>query len=402
VTREVEDAYARQRKATLIIYAIHTPSTLPDVSTSSRARSGSGSTRESVVALAAAALARDELIVVHDDRACAMAIAARAADAAVVARFVRQARGIVSVAMTGERLDALELPVQADDQRRANFAVSVDALEGTTTGISAADRAKTIQALLEGDRAKLGVPGHIIPVRTADGGTLERARISEACVDLARMTGLEPVVAVCAILADDGEALRPDQLSTTPALAGLVAVSARAVRAHRLGTAVDATAAPEPFREAMSLLASGVAAVTVADAAGRPSGLLATAVSSYSDDPPSVLISVAHEARTHRHLLDAERLGVHLLARGQADVARKLAGKADDKFSTLAWCWDEDVPHLDSTLVYLRCRPSAKLTHYDHTVLIADVEAIEVRDAAPLLYFRRALGWRLSETGQDA
>lgn len=127
------------------------------------------------------------------------------------------ARGWICVAMTGERLDALELPLMVQhntDPRRTAFTVTVDAREGTTTGISAADQATTIRALVN-PRTRprdLNRPGHVRPLRARDGGVLERAGHTEAAVDLARLAGLFPAGVLCEIKNPDGSMARLPQL----------------------------------------------------------------------------------------------------------------------------------------------------------------------------------------------
>ncbi|MDO8212052.1 3,4-dihydroxy-2-butanone-4-phosphate synthase [Conexibacter sp. CPCC 206217] len=350
----------------------------------------------------APALADGETVVVHDDRICLAVVAARFADETTVAAFARDARGLVTVPMAPERLDALGLPAQkgSPDRRLPDFMVSVDALNGTTTGISAADRATTIQALLAtAPDGRLGVPGHILPVRAAAGGTLERATLAEACVDLARIAGVEPVLAACEILDEDGEALAPEALGTHRVYGDHVAISVHAVRAHRRGLAEISVADLSTFRSASSALVSGVAAVTVRDRDGAPRGMLATSVTSYSDRPPSMLISAAHSSRTSASLISAAGFGVHVLSHEQRDVADTLASRADDKFAALDWSWDGDVPRLGGALAYLRCSRAACFAHYDHTIVIGDVELIELADTFPLVYFQRTLGWQLEHRG---
>lgn len=150
------------------------------------------------------------------------------------------------------------------------------------------------------------------------------------------------------------------------------------------------------FRSAMSNLVAGVAAITVGND-NTPRGLLATSVSSFSDQPPSVVVSLSHHSRTLGPLLRAESFGVHLLGRDQADVAKALAGSAVDKFAGLSWVWDEGVPRLPSALGFLRCRRSASFDCHDHTILIGDVEFVDLGDSAPLVYFRQSLNWSLSQ-----
>ena len=162
----------------------------------------------------------------------------------------------------------------------------------------------------------------------------------------------------------------------------------------------DALPPSATFRDAMSRLASSAVAVTVRDEAGRPRGMLATAVVSYSAAPPSVLVSVAHSARTHAPLCKARRFGVHVLAREQADVAEAMAGKLEDKFAALAWTWDDDVPQLAGALAYLRCGCSARFAHHDHSIVVGDVETALLSERDPLVYFDRRLGWDLRRSAE--
>ncbi len=126
-------------------------------------------------------------------------------------------RGLICVPMTGERLDELQLGSMVNENTerlRTAFAVSVDAREGVTTGISAHDRAHTIRTLIApGTRpADLMKPGHIFPLRAREGGVLTRAGHTEAAVDLARLAGLYPAGVICEIMNDDGTMARMPQL----------------------------------------------------------------------------------------------------------------------------------------------------------------------------------------------
>jgi flavin reductase (DIM6/NTAB) family NADH-FMN oxidoreductase RutF len=153
------------------------------------------------------------------------------------------------------------------------------------------------------------------------------------------------------------------------------------------------------FRNAMAGLASGVAVVTASGADGRPCGLVATSVSSFSASPPSVLASVAHSSRCHVALVGSAEFGVHVLAADQEAVARVFAGKGDDKFAGVEWGWDGGVPRIGRTLSYLRCRRSAVFEKYDHTLLVGDVSAGELGSGEPLVYMDRSMAWRLEPSG---
>ncbi|MGF1540646.1 MAG: bifunctional 3,4-dihydroxy-2-butanone-4-phosphate synthase/GTP cyclohydrolase II [Pleurocapsa sp.] len=130
-----------------------------------------------------------------------------------------EARGLICLAMTGDRLDALDLPLMVTkntDSNQTAFTVSIDAAPklGVTTGISAEDRARTIQvAINPTSRAEdLVRPGHIFPLRARKGGVLKRAGHTEAAVDLARLAGLYPAGVICEIQNPDGSMARLNQL----------------------------------------------------------------------------------------------------------------------------------------------------------------------------------------------
>jgi 3,4-dihydroxy 2-butanone 4-phosphate synthase / GTP cyclohydrolase II len=133
-----------------------------------------------------------------------------------IAFIVRYSSGVICMPVMGERLDELEIPLMVTantDLRRTAFTVSIDARRGVTTGISAADRATTIRAIVDGATTPedLSRPGHIFPLRYREGGVLKRAGHTEAAVDLARLAGLYPAGVLCETVNDDGTMARlPD------------------------------------------------------------------------------------------------------------------------------------------------------------------------------------------------
>jgi 3,4-dihydroxy 2-butanone 4-phosphate synthase/GTP cyclohydrolase II len=129
-------------------------------------------------------------------------------------------RGLICMPMTGERLDELQIPLQVPAQQNSTqfetaFCVGIEAKKGTTTGISAADRAKTVQAAIDPrtKASELARPGHVFPLRARDGGVLVRAGQTEAAVDLARIAGLYPAGVICEIASRDGSMARVPELA---------------------------------------------------------------------------------------------------------------------------------------------------------------------------------------------
>jgi 3,4-dihydroxy 2-butanone 4-phosphate synthase/GTP cyclohydrolase II len=169
---------------------------------------------------AVAAMGRGEIVVVVDDEDREnegdLIMAAEFATAEKIAFFVRHTSGVICAPLLGERLDELDIPLMVrenTESHRTAFTYSVDHIHGTSTGISAADRASTLQALTDPATrpSDLARPGHIFPLRYSDGGVLKRAGHTEAAVDLARMAGCYPAGVLCEIVKDDGTMARvPD------------------------------------------------------------------------------------------------------------------------------------------------------------------------------------------------
>ena len=167
-----------------------------------------------------AAMARGEIVVMVDDEDREnegdFIMAAEFATAEKLAFIVRYSTGVVCAPLTDERCDELRLPLMVEqntESQRTAFTDTVDLIEGTTTGISAADRAATLRALADPNLSfqSFARPGHIFPLRARNGGVLKRAGHTEAGVDLARAAGCEPAAIICEIQNDDGTMMRlPD------------------------------------------------------------------------------------------------------------------------------------------------------------------------------------------------
>ena len=153
-------------------------------------------------------------------------IASEAVTAEHINFMARFARGLICMPMTRERCETLKLPLMAPRNGSGfgtKFTVSIEAAEGVTTGISAADRARTVQAAVARNAVAEDIvsPGHIFPLMAQPGGVLARAGHTEAACDLARMAGFEPSGVICEVMNDDGTMARRPELETFAAEHGI-------------------------------------------------------------------------------------------------------------------------------------------------------------------------------------
>ena len=203
--------------------------------------------RFDAIADALAAIRNGESIVVVDDENREnegdLICAAQFATPEQINFMATEARGLICLAMEGERLDALDLPLMVDrntDENQTAFTVSVDAgpENGVSTGISAEDRARTIQVAIHPHTrpSDLRRPGHIFPLRARQGGVLKRAGHTEAAVDLARLAGLYPAGVICEIQNTDGSMARLPQLAAYAQRHGLRLISIADLIRYRLDT----------------------------------------------------------------------------------------------------------------------------------------------------------------------
>jgi 3,4-dihydroxy 2-butanone 4-phosphate synthase / GTP cyclohydrolase II len=177
--------------------------------------------RPATIDEAIAAVGRGEMVLVIDDERREnegdLIVAAEKATPEHVAFMVRYTSGLICLPVVGERLDELGLPLMVmenTDSHKTAFTVSIDYAHGTSTGISAADRAATIRAVADrtNHAADFHRPGHVFPLRYQPGGVLVRPGHTEAAVDLAVMAGLFPAGALCEVVNDDGTMAKGDQL----------------------------------------------------------------------------------------------------------------------------------------------------------------------------------------------
>ena len=170
-----------------------------------------------------------------------LTIAAEKVTPEVINFMARYGRGLICLPMTGERLDELRIPLMVQDEENSAcfgtaFCVPIEAKQGTTTGISAGDRARTVLAAIDPKTAPsdLARPGHMFPLRAVSGGVLVRAGQTEAAVDLARLAGLYPAGVICEIMNEDGTMARAPQLEAFCRAHGLKRITVKDLIQYRM------------------------------------------------------------------------------------------------------------------------------------------------------------------------
>lgn len=183
--------------------------------------SNTGTNMEHSVGEAIEAVKDGEMVIVVDDEDREnegdLVMAAEAVTPEAINFMTKQARGLVCMPMESDQLEQLHLPSMVPDNTdhlETGFTISIDAKEGTTTGISAQDRAKTIRTAIDPETGPedLTRPGHIFPLRAVEGGVLKRAGHTEAAVDFARLAGHRPAGVICEIMSADGTMARRPEL----------------------------------------------------------------------------------------------------------------------------------------------------------------------------------------------
>lgn len=176
----------------------------------------------------------------HRENEGDLVVAAQFATPEAINFMAREGRGLICIALTGERLDRLKLPLMVPPEHNTSgygtaFTISVEARRGVTTGISAHDRATTVATLIDpaSTAEDLARPGHMFPLRASDGGVLERTGQTEASVDLMKLAGLDPSAVLCEIMSDDGTMARRPDLETYADRHGLKILSIADLAAYR-------------------------------------------------------------------------------------------------------------------------------------------------------------------------
>lgn len=194
---------------------------------------------------AIARIAEGRAVIVCDDEGREnegdLVIAAQYADAAAINFFAVHGRGLICCALAPEIIDHFGLPLMVPQEENRSgfgtaFTVSVEAREGVTTGISAADRARTVEVLISSEAGPddLVKPGHMFPLRAHPEGVLGRGGQTEASVDLARLAGLRPGAVICEVMNPDGTMARRDDLAEVAKAHDIPMVTVEAIREYRL------------------------------------------------------------------------------------------------------------------------------------------------------------------------
>jgi 3,4-dihydroxy-2-butanone 4-phosphate synthase len=357
---------------------------------------------------AVADLAAGRMVVLCDDAERGgegdLLIAAERVGAEAVNFMAKEARGLICLALAAGRADELGLaPIGTRGNSRLGDAsmVSIEARDGVSTGISAADRARTIAVAADpASRSEdLVQPGHIFPLRARPGGVLEREGRVEAAVELAVSAGTGPAAVLCQVMRDDGHMARGEDLERFAEHHGLAIVRVSEVVAERRGSEPrPPTEVPDTgrqMREVMGHFATGVTVVTARGADGTPVGTTANAISSVSLRPPLLLACLAESSETLAAIRSGGNFAVNVLGRHQREHSDRFAAKgAEARAHEVAF--DEHalgVPVLPDSLATIACEVEAIHPAGDHQIVLGLARSLERADAAgaePLLFYRGA------------
>lgn len=339
-----------------------------------------------------------------------LVVPAPQADADLVAFMAREGRGLICLGLTADRCEQLGLEPLAE--RRApvdqiNFTVSIEAAEGVTTGISAADRARTVEVAIDPDRGpeSLVKPGHLFPLKERPGGVLARSGHLEAGMDLSRLAGTGDAVVLCQMLDETGESAGPGHLAAFAREHGLKMVQVDEVLRYVVKAkpaAGDAGRPEEMSRELRSILghfATGVTVVTTNDTSGEPCGTTANAFTSVSLDPPLILVCLARESRTLEMIRASGGFVANILAEGQQDHSNWFARKGVRLEPELHEFTPGrlGLPVLVGTVAHLECEVERIDEGGDHEIVLGRVVSHDKHEETvdPLLFYQgayRALG----------
>jgi 3,4-dihydroxy-2-butanone 4-phosphate synthase len=329
-------------------------------------------------------------------------LAAKRVDAEAINFMTREARGIVRLALAAERADSLGLsPIG----RRGNSSllgessmVSIEAAAGVSTGISAADRARTI-VIAADPRSRpddLRQPGHVFPLRADPGGVLATEDRIEAAVDLTTEAGLGGAAVLCQILRDDGEVATGADLDSFAGRHGLAVLTVSDVIDHRRAAASAASPGDADtgrlMCEVMGHFATGVSVVTARDEDGISVGTTAKVISLVSLDPPLLLACLASGSESLAAIRQTGRFAVNILSADQGHHADRFAAKgASVRADEVEFDDHTDrVPVLLGALATIACEVEAVYPAGDHEIVIGYARHLHHHSlgAKPLFLYR--------------
>jgi 3,4-dihydroxy-2-butanone 4-phosphate synthase len=359
---------------------------------------------------AAAALAdlrAGRMVLLCDDRDRGgegdLLVAAEFATAAAVNFMAKEARGLICLALAAERCEELGLEAigpRGHSPLGDSSMVSIEARSGVSTGISAADRARTIAVAADPNAGAkdLVQPGHVLPLRARPGGVLERPGLVEAAVELTSAAGLRSAAVLCQLMRDDGRMAREQDLELFAGRHGLSVVTVSEVVEHRRAAdPVAAARAAKPgreMREVMGHFATGVSVVTARGVDGAAVGTTANAISSGSLAPRLLLAVRARCRETLAAIRESGRFAVNVLAADQRHHSDRFAAKGEAARTHEVEFADHPlgVPLLPGALATIACGVESIHPAGDHEIVVGDVRSLSRAEGAtrPLLFYRGA------------
>jgi 3,4-dihydroxy-2-butanone 4-phosphate synthase len=366
---------------------------------------------------ALAELAAGRMVVVCDDRDSAgeggLLVAAEYAGPDEINFMTKEARGLIHLALTRERADELGLPpipTRGRSRLGDSAMVSIEARDGVTTGISAADRARTIAVAMDpaSGPEDLVHPGHVFPLCPRPDAGGRRSWVG-AALELAAAAGCRPAAVVCQALRDDGDVARERDLECLAQDHDLPIVSVSELLAQAPG-GEDPAAYPDAarrMREVMGHFATGVTVVTARDAEGSPVGTTANAISSVSLRPPLLLACLAVDSETLAAIRATGSFAVNVLGERQRDHSGRFAAKgADARAHEVSFEGHPlGVPILRESLATIACEVEAIHPAGDHEIVVGRVRSSDHSAeplVEPLLFYRGSYSRLASQEGAAA
>lgn len=333
-----------------------------------------------------------------------LVVPARGADAVRINFMARDGRGLICLGLNNERCNELGLEPLAERRvpiDQINFTVSIEAVDGVSTGISAGDRARTIEVAINPQNGAESIvrPGHVFPLRERQGGVLARSGHLEAAMDLSRLAATGDSVVLCQILDDEGESAGTEYLAGFASRHQVKMVQVdeviRYVSEHRLIKApVETEAGSRELRSILGHFATGVTVVTTNDIDGEPCGTTANAFTSVSLDPPLILICLARESHTLEMIRSRGGFVANILADGQQDHSNwfaKTGVRLEPDLHEFS-AGKLGLPVLAGTVAHLECEVERIDDGGDHEILLGRVishgQHHEIPD--PLLFYQGA------------